>query len=108
MYFFRHGKGIKGVREGRQFGTSLFYKWWKRACVDLDIQGIDLYGGTRHSSAVDLRNFATPEQIKRATMHTTNKAFERYFQVSREELQEMYEYTKCDTAVIPKEQKQIK
>jgi len=105
MYFFRHGKGVKGVQEGRQFGTSIFYSWWKRACKDLGIEGIDLYGGTRHSSAVDLRNYATPEQIKRATMHTTNKAFERYFQVSKEELQEMYEHTKCDTPVIPKKKR---
>jgi len=52
---------------------------------------------------VDLRNYATPEQIKSATMHTTNKAFERYFQVSKEELQEMYNHTKCgDTPVIQK------
>jgi len=64
---------------------------------------VDLYGGTRRPSAEDedLRNFATPEQIKRATMHSTNKAFERYFLVSREELQEIYQATNGDTGVIP-------
>jgi integrase len=101
LYFFRHAAGVSGVRPGQHFGQKLLYKWWKRACSELGIEGIDLYGGTRHSSAIDLRNYATPEEIKRATMHTTNKAFERYFQVSKEELQEMYAHTRCDTTVIP-------
>lgn len=102
LYFFRHDSGVSGVRSGQHFGQKVFYKWWKKACADLGIIGVDLYGGTRHSSAVDLRHYATPEQIKRATMHTTNKAFERYFQVSRDELQNLYEITtKCDTGVIP-------
>ena len=37
-------------------------------------------------------------------MHSTNKAFERYFLVSRR-LQEMYQATQCDTGVIPKQKK---
>ena len=88
---------------------KLFYKWWKRACDNLGVVDVDLYGGTRHSSAVGLRDFATPEQIKRATMHTTNKAFERYFQVSKEELQRLYSATQLrDTSVIPSEAKLYK
>jgi len=74
----------------------------KNGDSDYGIDGVDLYGGTRHLSAVDLRNFATPEQIKRATMHSTNKAFERYFLVSREEIQEIYQATNGDTGVMPK------
>lgn len=102
LYFFRHGAGKKGCTPGARFGVNVFYKWWKRACENLGIIGVDLYGGTRHSSAIGLRQHATPEQIKRATMHTTNKAFERYFIASREELQDLYEATQvCDTGVIP-------
>lgn len=100
LHFFRHGKNVSGVRPGERFGKNVFYKWWKRACENLGIEGVDLYGGTRHSSTVSLRDHATPEQIKRATMHSTNKAFERYFQVSREELEKIYERTSCDTPVI--------
>lgn len=102
LYFFRHGSGVKGCTPGNRFGVNVFYKWWKKACENLGIAGVDLYGGTRHSSAIGLREHATPEQIRRATMHSTNKAFERYYLVSREELQTIYEATqKCDTAVIP-------
>lgn len=103
LHFFRYGSGLRGVTAGSPFGAKVFYKWWKRACKNLSVEGVDLYGGTRHSSAAGLREFATPEQIKRATMHTTNKAFERYYKVSREELQEIYQATQgCDTGVIRK------
>ena len=105
LYFFRHSAGVSGCRPGERFGNKSFYKWWKKACSNLSIEGVDLYGGTRHSSAVGLREHATPKQIRRATMHSTNKAFERYFLVSREELQEMYQATQCDTGVIPKQKK---
>lgn len=109
LYFFRHGSGVSGCTPGQQFGMKLFYKWWKRACDNLKVVDVDLYGGTRHSSAVGLRDFATPEQIKRATMHTTNKAFERYFQVSKEELQRLYSATqRRDTSVIPNDTKLYK
>jgi len=49
-----------------------------------------MYGGTRHSSAIALRKFRTPEEIKRATMHSTNKAFERYFYIEGESLRDIY------------------
>jgi hypothetical protein len=50
------------------------------------IKGVDLYGGTRHSTATALGEFLTPEQIKRGgTGSATNKAFERYFQPRRTE-----------------------
>ena len=42
-----------------------------------------------------------PEQIKRATMHSTNKAFERYFQVQTEDIVKMYQKT-ADTVLIRK------
>ncbi len=52
--------------------------------------GVDLYGGTRHSTATALREHFTPEQIKRATMHSTNQAFERHFQTDGEDLRKIY------------------
>jgi hypothetical protein len=55
---------------------------------------VDLYGGTRHSSTRVLREFHSPEEIKRATMLTTNKAFERYFQIEFEDVRKVYRNTK--------------
>lgn len=77
----------------------------KKACDNLGIEGVDLYGGTRHSSALALRDLISPEQIRRATMHGTNKAFERYFRIEGAEMKNVYNLTQtggCDTAVIHK------
>jgi hypothetical protein len=46
----------------------------------LGVKGVDLYGGTRHSTVTALGEKLSPEQIKAGTLHSTNKAFERYFQ----------------------------
>ena len=78
MPFFRHGAGIKGVADNAPFGIKYFYKWWVKACSNLGIEGVDLYGGTRHSSVRALRKYRSPEEIKRAAMSETNKPFERY------------------------------
>jgi len=88
--FFRHVKGVSGVQAGRRFGEKYLYKWWKKACANLGIQGVDLYGGTRHSTTTALRRVATPEEIKNATFHSTNKAFERYFRIKAEDARSIY------------------
>ncbi|MBW1778881.1 MAG: hypothetical protein JRJ54_15045 [Deltaproteobacteria bacterium] len=80
LYFFRHPAGIKGCKGGQKFGEKYLYKWWKKACKELGIENVDLYGGTRHSTVTAAGQHFTPEQIKHATGHATNKAFERYFQ----------------------------
>lgn len=98
MPFFRHVKGIKGCKAEVPFGKKYFYKWWIKACGRVDVDSVDLYGGTRHSTALAIRELATPVQIKRATMHSTNKAFERYFRVETQELKEIYQKTR---GVIP-------
>jgi len=86
LYFFRHTSGRSGVKAGEQFGPNYFKKWWDKACKNLGIQGVDLYGGTKHSTATALGELLTPEQIKRGgTGSATNKAFERYFQPRRTE-----------------------
>lgn len=79
MYFFRHPPGLSGAKAGQRFGNRYLYKWWKKACSDLGIEGVDLYGGTRHSTATALGQICTPEEVRDATGHTS-KAFERYFQ----------------------------
>ena len=86
LYFFRHMSGRSGVGAGEQFGPKYFKKWWDKACANLGIEGVDLYGGTKHSTATALGELLTPEQIKRGgTGSATNKAFERYFQPRRTE-----------------------
>lgn len=80
LYFFRHTTSIQGCKPGQRFGSKYLYKWWKKACGNLSIEGVDLYGGTRHSTTTALSEELTPEQIKAGTLHSTNKAFERYFQ----------------------------
>jgi integrase len=88
IYFFRHPDN--GIRPGPRFGKRYLYIQWRKACEELGIEGVDLYGGTRHSSAIALRHHATPEQIRQATMHSTSKAFERYYRTCPDELQRLY------------------
>jgi hypothetical protein len=82
--FFRHP-------DGRQFGQKYFYKWWKRACKELNIEDVDLYGGTRHSTVRALRKRRTPEEIRRASGHSTNKAFERCYHTEGDMLRAIYD-----------------
>ncbi|WP_176761215.1 tyrosine-type recombinase/integrase [Desulforhopalus singaporensis] len=91
LSFFRHGRGVSGVKPGQPFGEKYLYKWWKKACSNLGIDGIDLYGGTRHSTVTALRKQFSPEQIKAGTMHSTNKAFDRYLQVQTDDALSIYE-----------------
>lgn len=78
MHFFRHVQGIQGCVEDQPFGIKYFYKWWIRACNNLGVKEVDLYGGTRHSTVRALRKYRSPEEIKEAAMSKTNKAFDRY------------------------------
>jgi integrase len=94
--FFRHFHGIGGSRPGEAFGPRYLYKWWKRACSALGIDHVDLYGGTKHSTAVELGDDFTPEQIKQAMMISTNKAFERYFRVKPKAIRAVYEKAKIE------------
>lgn len=93
LYFFRHNTGRSGVKAGDNFGDKYLYKYWKKACDNLGVECVDLYGGTRHSTVRDLRKYRTPEEIRLGSMHSTNKAFERYFQVEPDDLREIYKDT---------------
>jgi len=62
--------------------------------MSIGVEGVDLYGGTRHSSARALREHFSPEQIKKASMHSTNVAFERYFKLELDDVKNIYKKTK--------------
>ena len=95
LYFFRHMVKKSGVSVGTQYGPRYLKKWWDKACENLGIKGVDLYGGTKHSTTTALGDLLTPEQIKRGgTGSATNKAFERYFQPRRKNLPKLYPLSK--------------
>lgn len=82
---------------GGKFGHNYLYEWWKRACKKLKVVGVDLYGGTRHSTVTYLRGEGfSPEEIRRASMHSTNKAFERYLQKSADEVTPIYDAARIE------------
>lgn len=78
MPFFRHLKSRSGVKAGVQFGPKYFKKYWDKACKNLDIEGVDLYGGTKHSTVTALGKFLSPEQIQRGGTGHASDAFKRY------------------------------
>jgi hypothetical protein len=81
LFFFRHIKGNGSAAPGSQFAKDFFYRNWKRACKALGVDGVDLYGGTRHSTATALSEHFSKEELREhGTMHSTNKAFDRYVQ----------------------------
>jgi integrase len=93
MPLFRHDVPCQGVnRAGDGFGQAAFYRAWKRACKRLGIEDVDLYGGTRHSSAVALYKDAgvSPEEIKKATGHKSSVAFTRYFKLDIDDVLEIH------------------
>ena len=81
MPFFRHHHQ-KGVKTDSPFGKDLFYKWWKKACSNLNIYNLDLYGGTRHTTTTEIANRVDEASARKSSGHLTNKAFARYCQAS--------------------------
>jgi len=78
MYFFRHTLGKGGIQPESQYGDKYFYKWWMKACKNIHLEGVSLYAGTRHTSATELGQHFSNEQVKDATGHAS-AAFNRYF-----------------------------
>ena len=94
LYFFRHITKIRGGHEGKQFGEHRFWKAWRDACTRLGVEGVSIYPGTKHTSAMELYRLgiATPEEIKALTGHAAgNKAFERYFRIIGKDLMHIVE-----------------
>ena len=92
MPLFRYDVPCGNIKAGTGFGQASFYRAWKRSCKNLGILGVDLYGGTRHSSAIALYKDAgvSPEEIKRATGHKTSIAFTRYFKMDLDDVLEIH------------------
>ncbi len=78
-YYFRHVVPRSGVAEGEIFGRKYLWKWWGKACSELGVTGVDLYGGTRHTSITALGLILSPEQVRGGSMHSTSKSFLKYF-----------------------------
>lgn len=82
MKFFRHHGGVSGVAVGEPFGKRLMYKHWKAACDQLGIEGLDMYGGTRHSTTTATAILYGRDKARQGSGHDTDKAFDRYCQVA--------------------------
>ena len=91
VIFFRHIDGIKGVKKDAPFGEKYFYKAWISACDKLGIEGLDLYGGTRHTTTTEIGKMQGKDAAKKHSGHRTNKAFERYCQMDEVESADMAE-----------------
>jgi len=87
--FFCHEGVSGGTRAGQPFGGTRLYHAWRNACRRLGVDGVSLYPGTKHSTAMGLRAALTPEEIKSITLHSTSAAFNRYFQTSGEALRKL-------------------
>jgi len=100
LYFFRHTTGNNKAKPGDKFGPKVLWRWWKRACDNLGIKDVDLYGGTRHSTVRDLAKQYSPEQIMHGGWQTS-KAFLRYLgPVQQDQKRTMYAHASGDTEVI--------
>jgi len=89
MPFFRHISDRGRTKAGDVFGPRILSKWWDKACVNIGVEGVDLYGGTRHTTTTELARVVGTDGARKATGHTTNKAFDRYCQVQDESAFEM-------------------
>ncbi|SDL54121.1 Phage integrase, N-terminal SAM-like domain [Geoalkalibacter ferrihydriticus] len=104
---FRHEGGVQGTIPGQRFGKRYFYIKWKEACSDLGIEGVDLYGGTKHSTATAIADNSSPEQAMRVTGHTTNKAFKRYISTERNKQLDILSLREGEVKPGPKSVKQV-
>lgn len=87
--FFRHATNLRGVPANEPYGQKFLYKLWKKACEDLGVVGLDLYGGTRHSGVTAIAKVAGKKKAKKASGHGTDKAFDRYCQIGDDDTFDM-------------------
>lgn len=80
LTFFRHHGGVRSLKPNTPFGPKYFKTWWDKACKELGVLGLDLYGGTRHTSTTEIARLAGTQNAREASAHETNKAFDRYCQ----------------------------
>jgi len=80
VLFFRHHGGVQSVKSDQPFGPKYLKTRWDDACRALGIEGLDLYGGTRHTTTTEIARRAGTANARKASAHETNKAFDRYCQ----------------------------
>jgi len=88
QYFLRHDEG-KYI--GRRYGVNHLNNMWKKACRNLDVKGVSLYPGTKHSTVRGLRQHLRPDEIRKGTGIVSNRAFERYFMTEYEDELKLYQ-----------------
>lgn len=79
-YFRHHGRVRGTTRSGIPFGENVFYLAWQKACKALNLPGVPLYPGTKHTTASETAKLMGSDRAKNAS-GLSNKAFERYCQV---------------------------
>lgn len=91
-FFFRHDGSRGHAESGKPFSRKMIWAAWKRACNRLGIEGVDLYGGTKHSTLTGLRTrgLVTYEEARKMSGHTTNKAFDRYLKIEAEPRRDLF------------------
>jgi hypothetical protein len=108
MPFFGRERGGGGRHSGSGFGRHILYDYWRMACANLGIGGVDLYGGTRHSTMQHLLEQISPENIKRLSLHRTNRALDRYIEIDMDELRAGYEMTRSSPQHVKHQRSTIK
>ena len=58
----------------------------------MGIEGLDLYGGTRHTTTTEIAKLEGKAAAKKHSGHRTNKAFDRYCQMDEKESSDMAQY----------------
>lgn len=85
VLFFRHVSGFSGIKAGEGFGINILTKWWKKACLEVGLDGVPLYPGTKHTTATETaKRYGTEKAL--AASGLTNKAFNRYCDVERNDV----------------------
>ncbi len=79
--FFRHNGKTRADMD-TPFGINYIYKRWKKTCKKFGIDDLDLYGATRHSTTTAIAMVAGKKNARNFSGHETNKAFDRYCQIS--------------------------
>ena len=111
MCFVKVGQNwtlLDSLKVNAPFGPKYFKVWWDRACNELGVEGLDLYGGTRHTSTTEIARRAGTQNAREASAHDSNKAFDRYCQFQNDTAFKMAELLKKDSAEIlafPKNEK---
>lgn len=91
MPFFRHCANGTNYKRDQQMGENCFRRWWNRACKEVGVEGVQLYGGTKHTTTTATAKMLNREAAKAATGHKSDRAFDRYCQTEGQEALAVHE-----------------